>query len=218
MIGITAFVLSCGDKRSPGRAYMPDMTYSKAYETYAPAEERLVNSMAEGDPQFNGRPVAGAIARGDMAQYHLPNDSNGYAMSAAVKSPLAVDAINLKESQRLYLVNCGICHGAKLDGNGPLYKDGAGPYTAKPQDLVGDYSKALPEGKMFHVITYGKGAMGSYASQLTPKQRWMVIAFIKSKQGGGGPVTADSTSAAAGAVAPGSMGTAKDTTTGATKK
>ena len=38
---------------------------------------------------------------------------------------------------------------------------------------------------MFHSVTYGKGAMGSYASQLNTMQRWMVIAYIKSKQGGG---------------------------------
>jgi hypothetical protein len=31
-------------------------------------------------------------------------------------------------------------------------------------------------------VTYGKNLMGSYASQLQPKQRWMVIAYIKSKQ------------------------------------
>ena len=28
--------------------------------------------------------------------------------------------------------------------------------------------------------------MGSYASQLNTKQRWEVIAYVKSKQGGGG--------------------------------
>ena len=41
------------------------------------------------------------------------------------------------EAERLYLVNCGICHGPKLDGNGPLYKGGDGPFLAKPANLVG---------------------------------------------------------------------------------
>jgi len=35
---------------------------------------------------------------------------------------------------------------------------------------------------MFYSVTYGKNLMGSYASQLTRTQRWMVIAYIKSKQ------------------------------------
>ena len=34
-VTLAAVVVSCKDKRSPGRAYAPDMTYSVAYETYA---------------------------------------------------------------------------------------------------------------------------------------------------------------------------------------
>ena len=49
---------------------------------------------------------------------------------------------------------------------------------------MADDMKKLPEGTMFHSVTYGKNAMGSYASQLSTQQRWMVIAYIKSKQAG----------------------------------
>jgi mono/diheme cytochrome c family protein len=164
---------------------MPDMAYSKAYETYAETEERLRNSSAQGTVYFTGKPVDGTIARGDMMHYDLKNDSSGYAISASVKNPLDIAAVDMKEAERLYLVNCGICHGTKLDGNGPLFNDGNGPYTAAPKNLMGDDMKAMAEGTMFHSVTYGKGQMGSYASQLTTKQRWMVISYIKTKQGGG---------------------------------
>jgi len=58
----------------------------------------------------------------------------------------------------------------------------------------------MPEGQMFYSVTYGKNLMGSYASQLNTRQRWMVIAYIKSKQAAkAAPVTspaaADSTAA-----------------------
>jgi mono/diheme cytochrome c family protein len=106
---------------------------------------------------------------------------------------LDLAAVNMKEAERLYLVNCGICHGAKLDGNGPLWKDGNGPFTAAPKNLLGDDMKKMPEGTMFHSVTYGKGAMGSYASQLNTRQRWQVIAYIKAKQFPGGAPVADST-------------------------
>lgn len=42
--------------------------------------------------------------------------------------------------------------------------------------------KAMAEGTIFHSVTYGKGQMGSYASQLSTEQRWMVIHYIKEKQ------------------------------------
>jgi mono/diheme cytochrome c family protein len=38
---------------------------------------------------------------------------------------------------------------------------------------------------MFYSVAYGKNLMGSYASQLSRKQRWKVIAYIKAKQQSG---------------------------------
>jgi len=175
----TFSMIACKDKQSTGRAYMPDMTDSKAYETYAPSADRL----AESGAQYSARPVEGTIARGEMPAYAIKNDTAGYVQSATVKNPLDAASIDMKESERLYLVNCAICHGTKLDGLGPLYADGKGPFTALPKNLMSADGKKLTEGTMFHSITYGKGMMGSYASQLSTKQRWMVIAYIKSKQG-----------------------------------
>ena len=54
----------------------------------------------------------------------------------------------------------------------------------QPTKFSGDPKyEAMPEGQMFYSITYGKNLMGPYASQLSRKQRWMVIDYIKSKQG-----------------------------------
>ena len=99
-----------------------------------------------------------------------------------VTNPVAAGTINMKNAERLYLVNCGICHGTKLDGNGPLWKGGNGPFPAAPKNFMDAAMKAMPEGTMFHSVTYGKEQMGSYASQLNTRQRWEVIAYIKSKQ------------------------------------
>jgi mono/diheme cytochrome c family protein len=185
-------------RRNPGRAYMPDMAYSRAYETYS-SLEKLKQSYPT--INYNAMPVQGTIARGDMLQiYNIANDSAGYVQSASYTSPLKGDsvAIDMKEAERLYLINCGVCHGAKLDGNGPLWKDGNGPYPAAPKNFLGDDMKKLADGTYFHAITYGKGQMGSYASQLNTMQRWMVIAYIRSKQGpaAAATATADTTKAA----------------------
>lgn len=175
---LAIILVSCDStRRDPGRAYMPDMAYSTAYETYA-STERLEKKGVH----FTGRPVEGTIARGDMMPYSLKNDSTGYGQSAAIKSPVQTSDVDMKNAERLYLINCGICHGAKLDGNGPLYKGGDGPYTAAPKNFMDDAMKSMTEGTMFHSVTYGKGQMGSYASQLNTRQRWEVIAYIKAKQ------------------------------------
>ena len=179
---IMVIAMSCGDvKRTPGKDYMPDMRQSRAYETYS------VSPVFK-DGQTNREPVAGTVKRGDVYPFHVAKDAIGdtanYYASRAVNSPLpAMDAIQMKEAERLYLINCAICHGAKLDGNGPLYNGGDGPYPAKPATLVGDAKyESMPEGQMYYSTTDGKNLMGGYASQLQPKERWMVITYIKSKQ------------------------------------
>lgn len=191
-------VVSCGNHREPGRAYMPDMAYSRAYETYADH-----SNLNEKGINYTAKPVEGTIARGDLPHFPLAMDKGAdtvnYATSKSIASPLAaVSADEMKEAERLYLVNCGICHGTKLDGNGPLWKGGDGPYPAAPKDLIGDaVVSKMPAGQMFYSITYGKGQMGSYASQLSTKQRWMVIAYIQSKQGKTAAAPAESAATAA---------------------
>jgi mono/diheme cytochrome c family protein len=174
--------LGCNNvKRNRGKTYMPDMADSRAYETYS-------TSPIFRDHQTNREPVAGTVKRGETMPFHIAKDGMGdtthYFASRSVKNPLpAMNDIEMIESERLYLINCAICHGTKLDGNGPLYKGGDGPFPAKPATLVGDAKyENMPEGQMFYSVTYGKNLMGSYAAQLETRQRWMVISYIKSKQ------------------------------------
>lgn len=183
LTAVVAFAACSDVKRAPGSIYMPDMAYSRAYETYADH-----SNLAEKGVNYNSRPVEGTISREEEMPFHIPKDAQGdttnYTASKLVKNP--IDSLTEKdrvEAERLYLVNCGICHGTKMDGNGPLYKDGNGPYAAKPAALVGDAKyEAMPAGQMFYSVAYGKNLMGSYASQLSRKQRWMIIAYIKEKQ------------------------------------
>jgi len=188
-----SLIIGCSDvRRKPGAVYMPDMGYSRALETYAkPDSSKFTNDaskIGEGKIYYTAYPVAGTMARGDELPFPYEmdkvGDSANYVASKQVQNPLpALTGVEKKEAERLYLVNCGVCHGTKLDGNGPLYKDGNGPFPSKPATLVGDPKyHAMPEGQMFYSVTFGKNAMGSYASQITTKQRWMIIHYIKALQ------------------------------------
>jgi mono/diheme cytochrome c family protein len=180
--------VACSDiKREPGRVYMPDMAYSRAFETYSVTEADKEALQKQGI-YYSNIPVAGTIKRGELFPFQLTKDKDGdssnYVASKQVINPLPpLDTVQKVEAERLFLVNCAICHGQKLDGNGPLYKNGDGPFPAKPATLVGDpIYERMPEGQMFYSMTYGKNKMGSYASQMNARQRWMVINYIKSKQ------------------------------------
>ena len=171
----------------PGDAYAPDMYYSRAYETYGYNSNDAYHNLKERGITYNSMPVPGTIARGETLNYHLTADSAGMLAAETLVSPFDTVSANksvLAEGERLYLVNCGICHGAKLDGNGPLFNGGNGPYPAAPKNLINPDAKAWTDGHYYHVITFGKGVMGSYASQVHPEQRWWIIEYLRSKQGG----------------------------------
>ncbi len=179
LIGLMVATIGCNEvRRDTGKVYMPDMSYSRALETYSSTE-----AITQAGINYNARPVEGTVARGALGAYPFKNDSVGYARSGEVKNPLDISAVDMKEAERIYLINCGICHGAKLDGNGPLWKGGDGPYPAAPRNLITDpIATNMAAGTMFHSITYGKNLMGGYGSQLSSKQRWEIVAYIKAKQ------------------------------------
>ncbi len=196
-LGLTA-CNSGGMRRNPGKVYAPDMTYSRAYDayTYNPNFEDSLTSR---------KPVAGTVAMGHELPDHLKEgDTLAYK---SYNTALRFSESDLKEGKRIFDIYCGICHGQKLDGNGPLYNDGNGKFAAAPANLLGPNYLNMPVGQMYAAIKYGKNKMGSYASQLDIKQRWMIIAYIKKVQsenngaaftmGTGTPATTDTSAKAA---------------------
>jgi mono/diheme cytochrome c family protein len=196
---VIAVAGSCGVKREPGSAYMPDMAYSRAYETYIQRDSTFFTmSREEADRThkifYNNRPVAGTMRMGELNPYGIPNDSVGYAMSASIKNPLpALSSMDSAEAGRLFNINCAICHGVKATGDGPIY-DKIGAVA----NLTQEKYVAMADGTMFHSVTYGKGNMGSYASQLSRQQRWMIIQYVRTLQpkAGGAKAGGDSTAKA----------------------
>jgi len=184
-IATTAVVLvSCGDgSDKPGKIYMPDMTYSRAVETYS----LLDSTKFTNDPNqlgekifYNSKPVQGTMRLGDVPPYELPNDSAGYAMSAQVKNPLPpLSKADSLEAARLFNINCGICHGTDGKATGPL---AVNQKVGGIVNLTLDQFVKMADGTMFHSINYGRNNMGSYASQLSSRQRWQIIQYVRTLQ------------------------------------
>ncbi|MBB3124194.1 mono/diheme cytochrome c family protein [Mesoflavibacter sabulilitoris] len=166
---ITVSFTSCNKKTRPNYEYMPNMYESVAYEAYQ-----------ESDAFANGveaqLPVEGTISRGYMP-FDYAGDTDGYNLAKAeLTSPLDSTQVDLNRGKELYNIYCGICHGNKGAGQGQL---------VKREKILGvpsyaDAGRAINEGSIYHVIYYGKNAMGSYANQLNEEERWQVVAYVLS--------------------------------------
>ena len=178
LIVTTAVVLiSCDNKRQPGKIYMPDMTYSRAYETYAERDTAFTMDAADADHKifYNGATVEGTMRRGELPPYTVPNDSNGLLnLSNLVKNPLTpLNTTDSLEAARQFNINCAVCHGAKAEANGPVAAKIGGVKS------IIAASPGFSDGRIFHVMQYGQNNMGSYASQLSREQRWRIVQYIR---------------------------------------
>ena len=128
--------------------------------------------------------VEGAVARtdGDILPWTFKNNNAGYAQAKAVTtSPLnaANKAADLERGKVMFGQNCAVCHGDAGDGQGSIVKSKA--YSGVP-----NYSERdVTVGSVYHVIMYGKNAMGSYAGQLKPGDRWRVAMYVMNAFKGG---------------------------------
>lgn len=185
---VTIGSTSCGkkDPNSPGVEFMPDMYRSPSLETNM-GYVTIVNGKETGDTlQANRLPVAGTIARGFMP-YPYANDTAGYANAGRyLHNPLAKNAANLAEGEALYGKFCVHCHGAGGEADGLVAAKLSGP----PPSYKSAALMALPEGKMFHSITYGKGIMGAHNSLLDKAEIWKVVMYIQKLQHPNGIETA----------------------------
>lgn len=183
IIAGATFLTACNSgntRRNPGKIYMPDMVYSQAYDAFTenPVTRNGLTSQ---------EPVPGTIARGQALPEYLTEDD--VDAHASLPIPYDFSADEILEGKRLYAIHCGVCHGDKMDGQGPLFT--SGKYASMPATLVSDANITMTSGTMYYAIKYGKNMMGSYASQLDVKQRWQVVAYIKQFQSenGGDPFT-----------------------------
>lgn len=186
-----ALLAGCsGHTDSPGLEYMPDMYRGPAVEAYVDYGQDpyyFGDSTAQaqrGTPSAR-LPAAGTIPFATKEAdaefnfpYPYPNTAEGYEQAGReLHSPIPMTPATVEQGKAIYEKFCIECHGATGKGDGTVVSKGGYP---PPPAYDGAQLGTLPEGKMFHSITYGRNlAMGSHASQINHKERWLVIQYVK---------------------------------------
>lgn len=171
-------LFSCKEKNGLAPEYMPDMFRSPSIETYVDyGEVRDKQHPDMKDKMSAMLPVKGTIPRG-FTPYPYENTPEGYELAGAnLKNPLVYNEQVVKEGEVLFGMFCVHCHGTTGQGDGILVQREKFP----PLPVKFAPGLAIPEGKMFHSITYGRNLMGAHASQLTKEERWKLVLFIRTK-------------------------------------
>lgn len=182
-IGVSFVITSCS-KKKPSLVYFPDMYYPVAYDPYQEAvvaygeQSSTVPLFANQDGRTALSPVPGTISQNSdgVLPMDLPNTAEGYEASKLIKiSPLnpANRVKDLARGKDLFNKTCAACHGTSGDGQGNIVQSGA--YSGVPAYKDRAY---ITVGSVYYVIEHGRNAMGSYAGQLLPGDRWRVAEYV----------------------------------------
>ncbi|MBL7863037.1 MAG: cytochrome c [Cyclobacteriaceae bacterium] len=198
LVSVAAAVLLAGCKAggdNQGLEYAPNMYHSVAYEPLTQITEKdygvWVNSLDNGRGEYYNSneynpfrmnlrlPPANTVRRNKYGwlPYRATNDTTSLRLANKLMNPYEATPAILEQGKAMYEINCKHCHGAKGEGDGKV----ADKYPGVA-NLKSDAIKGVTEGHIFHVITFGKGLMGSHGSQVSEEDRWKITKYVKELQ------------------------------------
>ena len=141
-----------------------------------------VNPLAKSDfftDQRSARPpVEGTVARGQLHEdSYFYTGKIGNNPGDAMPFPVTRDL--LERGRGRYNIYCAPCHSRVGDGHGFIPSRG---FTRKPPSFHEQRLQKAPLGYFFDVMTNGFGIMPDYASQIPPRDRWDIVAYIRALQ------------------------------------
>lgn len=101
-------------------------------------------------------------------------DANGEMI--APENPVEADDSSRERGAIYYEYNCKMCHGETGEGNGPI---GAFLIEKKPTDLTSALVQDQSDGALFLTLTNGKGLMPYMRENLTVRDRWDVVNYVR---------------------------------------
>jgi hypothetical protein len=120
-------------------------------------------------PQIDGTVARGHL-RVDQARY-----TGKVGQNDVTTFPWKITRVDLLRGQQRYDIYCSPCHSRVGDGLGMIVLRG----FRQPPSYHIQRLKDAPVGHFFDVITNGFGSMPSYASRVSPDDRWRVIAYVR---------------------------------------
>jgi mono/diheme cytochrome c family protein len=130
------------------------------------------------DNGSSARPlVEGTVARGTLKEDEA-FFTGKIGTTPVTELPFAVDEQVLDRGRERYNIYCTPCHDRTGSGNGMVVQRGYRP----PPSFQDDRLRAAAPGHFFDVMTNGFGAMPDYRIQISARDRWAIVAYIRALQ------------------------------------
>lgn len=127
-----------------------------------------------GIPEYEFGGEAGYFHTGHIGDYY------GSGMPEELELDLVSSVGLIERGAERYGIYCAICHGESGDGLGITAKYGVPGIANFHIDVYKE--PTYPNGRMFEVITHGKGQMGAYGANIPVRDRWAIIAYVRTLQ------------------------------------
>ena len=92
--------------------------------------------------------------------------------------PFEVTPTLLEKGKERFTINCQVCHGATGGGNGVTSKYG----LANIANYHLDKYLKMADGEIFYTITNGHNSMNGYGANISVRDRWAIVCYIRALQ------------------------------------
>jgi mono/diheme cytochrome c family protein len=177
--------------------YMPDMVSSVAFDSFDP------NPLTP-DGRTLMRPPEGTIPRGYAPLHFGPGPAEALRAGRELQNPSPDTDLTRARGEVAFQRWCSPCHGHEGLGDGLVARK-----FPRPPPLGADHARGLPDGQIFHIISFGQGVMPSYGQQVTQADRWKIVRYLRKLQAASVPAPVAPAPATATATATATTGGAK---------
>ena len=143
-------------------------------------------SFMENQPSY--RPLEDPLP---LPKGSVPVDGPAYVPGVPWPNPVPADEVSLARGKTLYNIYCAVCHGPQGKGDGVMK---AYLKTSPPPSLVSEAVARRDDAGIFSMITFGGGTMPNFRD-LTVRERWDIVNYVRKLQKDAGVEVAPSTPA-----------------------
>ena len=149
-------------------------------ETSAPSKKSTEET--EGQEEATGEAEPGVESTAPAAEPSVMDTTPWLT-----KNPLELNRELLERGQTYFGIYCSVCHGLNGGGNGLVNRraqkilatNWIPPSKLNQPTLAQD---VYPDGKLFNTISNGIRKMPGYAAQITTRDRWAIVAYVRALQ------------------------------------